>query len=38
MRIYVLMEIYYFFKNDPVAMAVKFKIKEEDVLWAITRN
>lgn len=38
MRLYVLFEIYHFLKGDPVTMASKFRIGEQDVLWAVSRN
>ena len=38
MRMYVLFEIYHFLKSDPVAIAGKFKISEQDVLWSVSRN
>lgn len=38
MKLYTLFEIYYFLKNDPVAMAAKFRINEQDVLWSVSRN
>ena len=38
MRIYVLFEIYHFLKSDPVSMAGKYKIAEQDVLWSVSHN
>lgn len=38
MRIYVLFEIYHFLKGDPVALAGKYKIGEQDVLWSVSKN
>ena len=38
MRLYVLFEIYHFLKGDPVSMAGKFKIAEQDVLWSVSHN
>lgn len=30
--------MYYFLKGDPVSMAGKFKIAEQDVLWSVSHN
>ena len=38
MRLYVLFEIYHFLKGDPVTMAGKFRVSEQDVLWSVSRN
>ncbi len=38
MRLYVLFELYYFLKGDPVTIAGKFKLREQDVLWTVRKN
>ena len=38
MRLYVLLELYFFLKGDPVAVAAKFRFREQDVLSAVSRN
>jgi hypothetical protein len=37
-RLYMLMEIYHFLKGDPVTIAGKFRLREQDVLYAVSRN
>lgn len=38
MRLYVLLELYHFLKADPVTVAAKFRLKEQEVLWAVSKN
>jgi hypothetical protein len=38
MRLYVLLELYHFLKGDPVAVAGKFRLREQEVLWAVSKN
>ena len=38
MRLYVLFEIYHFMKGDPVGLAGKYRIGEQNVLESISRN
>lgn len=38
MRLYVLFEIYHFLKGDPVTIASKFRLREQDVLWTVSKN
>lgn len=38
MRLYVLLEIYHFLKGDPVTIAAKFRLREQDVLYTVSKN
>lgn len=38
MRLYVLLELFHFLKADPVTVAGKFRLKEQEVLWAVSKN
>jgi|688.fasta_scaffold1239409_1 hypothetical protein len=38
MRIYILLELYHFLKGDPVTVAGKFRLREQDVLWSVSKN
>lgn len=38
MRLYVLLEIYHFLKGDPVTIAGKFRLREQDVLYTVSKN
>ena len=38
MRLYVLLELYHFLKADPVTVAAKYRLKEQEVLWAVSKN
>ena len=38
MRIYILLELYHFLKGDPVTIAGKFRLREQDVLWSVSKN
>lgn len=38
MRLYLLLEVYHFLKGDPVNIAGKFRLREQDVLWTISKN
>ena len=38
MRLYVLLEFFHFLKGDPVAVAGKFRLREQEVLYAVSKN